>query len=61
MGVPLAAPPDMVCGDQALGKSQKVFPEQQPELSWVFQAGGRWEQRTWKSEFCDRDIYGYSD
>lgn len=28
-----------------------VFPEQQPELSWVFKAGGCWEQRTWKSEF----------
>lgn len=24
-------------------------------------SAGRWEQRTWKSEFSDSDIYGYSD
>lgn len=46
-------------GDQELGKSQKVFPAQQPELGWVFKAGGRWEQKTWKSEFSVSDIYGY--
>ena len=58
--------PDCTGGDprslrQELSKAQKEFLAQQPELGWVFTAGGHLEQRTWNSEFNDSDIYGYSD
>lgn len=58
--------PDCTGGDhqslcQELSKGQKELLAQRPELSWVSPARGHLEQRTWKSELNDSDIYGYSD
>lgn len=62
----LKRPPDCTGRDpwplhQELSKAQEEFIAQQPELSWVFTAGGHLEQRAWKSGFNGTDIYGYSD
>lgn len=51
--------PWLLC--QTPSTAQKEFITQQPKLSWVFTAGGHLQERTWKSDFNDSDIYGCSD
>lgn len=46
---------------QMPNRAQKEFIAQQPKLGWVSTASGHFQERTWKSDLNDSDIYGCSD